>query len=120
MSQRFRSASSGGGSSSSSSSSDTGLTAADAAYCMLPAETRVVAALPGTEKLVQRLLARRHVEAEHLSQRVFVFDVSDSARTPLPQLYPLHTAATAFIEQHERRIQLIAQHTHAYRFLWRW
>jgi hypothetical protein len=92
---------------------------ADAVYQELPAETRIVAALLATEKLLERMFARRHVEREHLSQRVWVLDVAASARKPLKQLFPLHKAVTAFVEAEVRRIQHVAMHTYAYRYFQR-
>ncbi len=96
-----------------------GIARADAAYRALPAETRVVAALLATGRLLERVLARRHVEREHLARRVWLFDTAASARTPLAQLWPLHTAATEFVEAEVRRIQHVAMHTHAYRYFQR-
>jgi uncharacterized membrane protein YgcG len=93
-----------------------GLAVADAAYRALSVERRVCIQLLATEKLVERVLARRHVEDMHLSRRVRAFEHDDVARIPFSQAYALREAVTHALELEVRQIQHVANRTAAYRF----
>ncbi len=93
-----------------------GVAAADAEYWALPAETRLVAQLIATEKLVERMLARRHVEDVHLARQVHVLDRDECVQTAFCLLYPAHGAACRFVEREVRNIQHVANRTAAYRY----
>jgi hypothetical protein len=113
VAQRFRSA----GGRHSDGDGAAALREASDSYGWLPAETRVVAQLLATEKLVERVLARRHVEDEHVARRVRLFLNDECAATAFGDLFPLRESACRFVETQVRAIQHVAQRTAAYRFL---
>jgi hypothetical protein len=96
---------------------EAGLAAANTAYATFGAEWRLSMQLLAAEKLVERVLARRHVEDMHLSCRVHIFRHDDVAAMRFSDAYSFREAAAHFLEAAMRQIQYVANCTAAYRFL---
>ncbi len=96
---------------------EAGLAAADTAYRAMHSERRLFAQLLATEQLVERVLARRHVEDMPLAERLHVFRHADLAGIPFVQVYALREATARFVAQEVRQIQHVAHSTAAYRYL---
>jgi hypothetical protein len=75
-----------------------------------------VAQLLATEKLFERMLARRHIEDVHFARQVHVFDRDTCVQTLFALLYPAHWASCRFVEREMRNIQHVANRTAVYRY----
>jgi hypothetical protein len=95
---------------------DEGIAGAEAVYNSVPAAYRLVAILASTERLLERMLSRRHVEETHLSHRLFLFDLDQISHLNFRRLYPLRQRYSSFVNAAVRRIQYLANRTYGYRF----
>jgi hypothetical protein len=95
---------------------DEGIAGAEAVYNSVPAAYRLVAILASTERLLERMLSRRHVEETRLSHRVFLFRLDEISHMNFSRLYPLRQKYSSFVNAAVRRIQYVANRTYGYRF----